>query len=63
MLMDDDTGNMENANATIVDSNITISSEQLPKNRHYNVILRAANINGIATSYTTISEWVWWIAH
>ena len=46
-----------NADITIIRNNFSFTDELLIANRHYNVTVRAYNIAGETTSYTTLSEY------
>ena len=41
---------------TRAENNITLTTEQLRVNRHYNVTIRASNKAGSTTSYVALSE-------
>ena len=57
--MDLDTGEiitLGDGELTIVENNITFTTEQLSVNRHYNVTVRASNKAGSTNSYVALSE-------
>ena len=57
--MDLDTGEiitLRDEGLNIAGNNITLTTEQLSVNRHYNVTIRASNSVGSDTSFITLSE-------
>ena len=54
-----DTGeviSLENADLNITGANVTLGTEELRENRHYNITIRASNIAGSARSDDIISK-------
>lgn len=47
---------LRNTDVTVLQNNITFTGERLTTNRRYNITVRAYNIAGSASSYTTLSE-------
>ena len=47
---------IESSNLTITDSSVVFTTEQLRKNRLYDVTIHAINVNGSATSDTRMSK-------